>query len=208
MPDATFHTALLQGLLGRLRAGDQSAADELIRATQSRLDDLARRMLRSFPNVARWADADDLFQGAAVRLLRALDSADVADTRHFLNLAAAVMRRELIDLARHFQGPEGVGANHASVAPGATGTPPVDPPAHADAPDELDRWAALHVAAENLPVEQREVFGLRFYHRWDEARIAELFCVDERTVRRRWRAACAALGAALGDKLPDTGPPD
>jgi RNA polymerase sigma-70 factor (ECF subfamily) len=162
-------------------------------------------MLRRNPSVRRWADTADVFQNAAVRLLRALDSTPVADTRAFFNLAAAVIRRELIDLARHFHGPHGLGANHASVAPGDSAAPQAEPPAPADDPDELGRWAALHQSVEELPVEQREVFGLRFYHRWEEARIAELFGVDERTVRRRWRAACAAIHDALGGELPDGG---
>ena len=57
-------------------------------------------------------------------------------------------------------------------------------------------------AVERLPVEEREVFMLAFYHGWTQAQIAELFGVDERTVRRRWRAAGEKLHAALGGELP------
>lgn len=202
MSDPSLHTAALQDLLPRLRAGDQAARDELVRAAQSRLEELARRMLRKFPRVGRWADTDDVFVGAAMRLLRALEAVNVADTREFLNLSATVIRRELLDLARHFNGPCGIGANHDSVAPADTDAPGFEPPAPASASDEMDRWAALHAAIDRLPAEQREVFGLRFYHRWDEARIAELFGVTTRTVRRWWRSACAALAEALGE-LPD-----
>jgi len=101
MPDPSFDTVMLQDLLPRLRAGDPAARNEVIRAAQARLEELTRRMLRKFPAVARWTDADDVFSGAAMRLLRALESTPVADTRAFLNLSAAVIRRELIDLARH-----------------------------------------------------------------------------------------------------------
>src|SRR5688572_25148057 len=104
MPDPSFHTTVLHDLLLRLKAGDPAARDELVRAARGRLEELARRMLRKFPGVGRWADTDDVFQGAAMRLLRALEAVDVADTREFLNLSAAVIRRELLDLARHFQG--------------------------------------------------------------------------------------------------------
>src|SRR5687767_11441693 len=99
MSDPTFHTSQLQGLLARLRAGDQDARNELVRATQTRLESLARRMLRKFPGVIRWAETDDVFQGAVVRLLRALEKVDVANTRGFMSLAATQIRRELIDLA-------------------------------------------------------------------------------------------------------------
>ena len=70
------------------------------------------------------------------------------------------------------------------------------------APADLDRWAQFHTAVENLPSEQREVIGLTFYHGWTQAEIAELFQVDERTVRRRWQAACQALNETLGGQLP------
>jgi RNA polymerase sigma factor (sigma-70 family) len=55
---------------------------------------------------------------------------------------------------------------------------------------------------DRLPAEEREVVGLVFYHGWTQAQIAELFAVDERTVRRRWRRACGTLRDLLGD------PPD
>lgn len=193
MPDYDFDTHQLHGWQDRMAGGDAAARDELVRAARTRLETLARRMLRKFPAVARWADADDVFQAAVVRLLRSLEAEPVADTRHFLNRAATHMRRELIDLARHFHGPHGVGANHDSVP---VDGPTVHPPAPAA---DLDRWTALHTAIEQLPVAEREVFGLAFYHGWTQPRIAELFQVDERTVRRRWQSACEQLGLALGD---------
>ena len=49
-----------------------------------------------------------------------------------------------------------------------------------------------------LPVEQREVVGLVFYHGWTQAKIAELFGVDERTIRRRWSSACQKVRELVG----------
>src|SRR5262245_30745320 len=154
-------------------------------------------MLRRQPAVRRWAETGDVLQNASVRLLRALETTPVADTREFFNLAAAVIRRELIDMARHVLGPHGPGRREVS----ADGQPePVAPEAD---PGELDRWAALHEAVERLPDEHREVFGLTLYHGWTQAQIAELFGVDVRTVRRRWRAAVETLHASLGGGLPE-----
>jgi RNA polymerase sigma-70 factor (ECF subfamily) len=203
MSEPSFNTIRLQDLLARMKAGDPESRNELVRASQNRLETLARRMLRNFPKVGRWADTDDVFQGAIMRLLRALQAVEVTNTRQFLGLAATMIRRELLDLARHFQGPQGIGANHDSVSPGSGSGPGIVAVAPQEAPDQLERWASLHTAVEDLPVELRETFGLRFYHHWTEAEIAALFEVDERTVRRRWRAACEALSAALGGKLPD-----
>ena len=200
MPSSTFDTDHLRDWLERIVAGDNIARDEMIRAALSRLEHLTRRMLRKYPSVARWAETGDVLTASAVRLLRALERTAVADTRGFMNLAAAVIRRELIDLARHFHGPQGLGANHESgdLVAGAPAAAVTDPdPAH------LDRWTALHEAAEQLPAEEREVFQLRFYHGWTQERVAELLGFDVRTVRRRWRAACDALTEALGGELPE-----
>jgi RNA polymerase sigma-70 factor (ECF subfamily) len=200
MSDSAFNSVHLRTLLDRIRAGDPSARDDLLRATQGRLEQLARRMLRRFPRVRRPTDTADVYQNAVLRLLRALDAVRPDDTRGFMNLAAAQIRRELLDLARHYGGPHGLGANHASVGPNGQGLlerPDRDPGAA-----EMDRWAAFHEAVERLPAEEREVFGLTYYHGWTQAQVADLFGVDERTVRRRWRAACLALNEALGGELP------
>ncbi len=54
---------------------------------------------------------------------------------------------------------------------------------------------------DQLPVEEREVVGLVFYHGWTQAKIAELFDVDERTIRRRWSSACERLRELVGGDL-------
>jgi RNA polymerase sigma-70 factor (ECF subfamily) len=198
-----LNTPEFHRLLAGIRAGDPAARDALIRACHDRLERLARRMLRGFPNVRRWADTGDVFQNATMRLLRALDQMDVADTRGLFNLAATMIRRELIDLARHFNGPEGVGANHASHGPGDAARAVPDRPDPTTDPAKLERWTALHEAAERLPAEEREVFGLVFYHGWTQAQVGALLGIDPRTVRRRWAAACQVLHAALDGMLPE-----
>jgi len=196
-----LQTADLRLFLDRIRAGDREARNDLLRACQGRLEHLIRKMLRGHASVARWADTGDVFTNAALRLLRALEGTDVADTREFFNLAAKVIRRELLDLARHFYGPRGVGASRGP----ESDAPAPDPADSGPGPGELDRWAALHEAAEKLPADEREVFGLTLYHGWAQQQIAELLGVDERTVRRKLRSAAEKLHAALGGALPDIG---
>src|SRR4051794_11303289 len=99
-------------LLGRLRAGDDSARERLIALAEERFVALARAMLRRYPHVRRWEQTDDLLQAALVRLHRSLAVVRPGDVPHFDNLAATQIRRELIDLARRYHGPEGIGANH------------------------------------------------------------------------------------------------
>ena len=85
--------------------------------------------------------------------------------------ATEVIRRELLDLAKHYYGPLGHGTNLAAVAVGA-GPGEMAPVAPAPDPGELDRMAAFHEAAERLPAELREVFGLTYYHGMPQAEIA------------------------------------
>src|SRR3954452_1632280 len=99
-------------LLDRLRAGEDSARDRLIALAQGRFVALARAMLRRYPHVRRWEETDDLLQAALMRLHRGLAVVRPEDVPHFDNLAATQIRRELIDLARSYHGPEGIGANH------------------------------------------------------------------------------------------------
>lgn len=201
MSDPSLRTVHLHDWFRRMQAGDRMASDELLRAAGDRLEKLARRMLRAFPNVRRWADTGDVFQESVVRLLRSLEQLDPppASVQDFLNLAAAHIRRELLDLARRC----GTAKRRGDVPLDAGGSQGgFDPAASMDDPDELELWRRFHEEVEKLPVEQREVISLRFYHGWTEAEIAELFGVTERTVRRRWAAGCASLSDVLGGALP------
>ena len=111
---------------------------------------------------------------------------------------------ELLDLARQIGGREGLGANHSSTPPGdGSASQAYEAADRDDDPAELERWTRFHEAVEALPVEEREVVSLAFYHGWTHGQIAELFGVDERTVRRRWRAACLRLHDALEGHLPE-----
>jgi RNA polymerase sigma-70 factor (ECF subfamily) len=199
--DPTLDTTQLLGWQKRIRAGDTSARDELLRAAGGQLERLARNMLRRFPSVSRWAETGDVLQGALLRLLRALGEVECDSVRSFFGLAAEQLRRELIDLARHFHGRYGIGANHASgVLPGDSRAPRPEPADRADDPDELERWCAFHRAVEKLPAEEREVVGLIYYHGWTREQVAELLQVTDRTVRRWWRSAMTKLHDTLKEE--------
>jgi RNA polymerase sigma-70 factor (ECF subfamily) len=201
MADEAVNTAELNGWVDRMRAGDRAARDELLRRVGDRLERLARKMLHRFPDVRRWAQTDDVFQNAAMRLLRALEAVRPASVRDFFGLAAEQMRRELLDLARHFHGPQGAAAHHDSGALGAGGQAPApDPPDRAEDPRELEKWSAFHAGVAGLPAEEREVVGLIYYHGWTQAAVAELFGVSVRTVQRRWEDALLRLRDAIKEQ--------
>ena len=155
-------------------------------------------MLRSFPNVGRWVDADDVLQNALLRLFHTLQTTTPESMRHFVNLAALQIRRELLDLARHFRNRLDQPAGGSTCDDGAVEATD----RHSEAASDLDRWSAFHEQVDQLPIEEREVIGLTFYHGWTQIQIAELFGVDERTIRRRWRSACLKLSEALGSQFP------
>src|SRR5437763_11106175 len=107
-----LRTTELRDLLGRVAAHDSTARDELLRRTAGNLERLTRKMLGAYPSVRRWEETGDVVQNATLRLLRALEAVRPENPRQFFGLAAEQIRRELIDLARHYYGAHGVGANH------------------------------------------------------------------------------------------------
>ena len=202
MPDPMIDTIRMQACVERWQIGDRAAADELIRAVAPRLEHLTRKMLRGFPAVREWNDSADILQASLLRLLNTLQKLRPSSTRHFYNLAGVHIRRELLDLARHFAGeklrrlPQG-GPSEDSHADGQFEQ--VDPTTQ---DRDFDLWCHFHEAADQLPTEEREVLGLVFYHGWKQSQIAELLQVDERTVRRRWQSACVQIHQLVGNELP------
>jgi RNA polymerase sigma factor (sigma-70 family) len=155
----------------------------------------------ALPQAQRWAQTDDVLQNALLRLLRSLQKVQPASVRDFLGLAALEIRRELLDLARHFYGSQGVGANHASQAAGSDRSADVpEPEAQTDDPDDLERWQAFHEGVEGLPIEEREVVSLIYYHGLTQVEVANLFQLGERTIRRRWESALVILHRRLHDQ--------
>jgi RNA polymerase sigma-70 factor (ECF subfamily) len=187
----------LQGWLERLGAGDESALDELIRHVSDRLQRLTHQLLAGHPAVKRWAQTDDVLQGALMRLVRAVRNVRPASLRDFFALATQQIRWELIDLARHLYGPEGEGANHAS----ASGSVPELADSSPDGA-ALAEWGELHRHIGELPEEQREVVGLLFYQGLSQQEAATLLGVAVRTVQRRWHAALVALQQSCHGEWP------
>jgi RNA polymerase sigma-70 factor (ECF subfamily) len=196
-------TQHLQEVLDRWQAGDRAAADALCRRVARRFELLARKMIGRFPGVRVLADTDDVFQDAMVRLLHTLTKLRPATTRDLFNLAAVHLRRTLLDLTRRVAArPDLYRRLPASQANDSCADPLDNLPDLVRPPEDLERWCRFHEAIERLPTAEREVMGLVFYHGWSQKQIAELFQVDERTVRRWWRHACDRVTGALDGRLP------
>lgn len=201
MPDSSLHTTLLRRWVERIRAGDLSARDELLRATHDRLERLARKMLRGYPAVKRWEETGDLLQNAVLRLLHALREVEPTSVRDFFGLAAEQMRRELLDLARHYRVRQMQRLRCAADPEGSSAAATVlEPRAEAEDRDELEKWCAFHETVERLPVEEREVVGLIYYHGWTQSEVAEHLHMSKRSVQRHWSAAMLKLHELLKDR--------
>lgn len=117
----------LQPIIDRMVAGDGTAIPALIDRSCERLRKLTRKMLKSCPGVKPWEDTDDVQQGAAIRLHRSLEAVKPATVQAFFGLAAVQLRRQLVDLFRHYHGPEGEAENRAEDVPdGKSAMPPSD----------------------------------------------------------------------------------
>jgi RNA polymerase sigma-70 factor (ECF subfamily) len=199
-------TSLLQSLLLRVNAGDPAARAQLLEHTRGRLVRLAHTMLRDFPRVRRWEETDDVLQNALLRLLQGLERVAPATVADYFRLATRQLRRELLDLVRHYYGPHGLGAHHSSQAPGGTsGDSPGPVPEAADTtqdPGRLAAWAEFHERVAALAEPEREVFELLWYHGLTQAEAAEVLQVSVPTVKRRWLAARLDLQEALRGEPP------
>jgi RNA polymerase sigma-70 factor (ECF subfamily) len=196
-----FQTIQLHELIDRIQKGNEDARDELIRSVGNSLERLARKMLQRYPGVHRWEETGDVLQNALLRLLRAVQEIKPPTMRDFFGLAAEQVRRELIDLARHYRSNKGLGTNLASHGDSILRDLEIADPALEE--DNLERWHDFHEAVHRLPAEEREVMGLVFYHGWTQAQIAEFFQTSERTIRRRWQSACLKVEQMVRGGLPD-----
>jgi RNA polymerase sigma factor (sigma-70 family) len=199
-------TARLERCLDRLRAGDRQASRELLEHTCGRLTELAHVMLRSYARLKRWAETDDVVQSAVLRLSRALEKVTPPTLADYYRLAALQIRRELLDLVRHYYGPLGQGGRHQSNA-GEPLSGEAAPPLYERAdttldPDRLAAWAEFHRTVQDLPEEEQAVFDLVWYQGLGHTEAAALLNVCARTVKRRWHAACLKLHGVLGSELP------
>ena len=155
------------------------------------------------PRRPRWEQTDDVLQNALIRLLRALEDVRPASVRHFFALTAEQVRRELIDLARHYYGPQGPGAKHATHTDADDQDGPAyERPDYSHEPSALASWCEFHEQVRRLPEEEREVVDLLFYQGLTQAEAAGLLQVTVRTVQRRWQAALVNLHQVLKGQWP------
>jgi RNA polymerase sigma factor (sigma-70 family) len=193
-------TAHVADLLAKLRDGDPGSVQTLIEVSMRRMQVLAKRISQNLPGVKRWEQTDDLVQNSMIRLWKALEKNRPATPLDYYRLASTIIRRELIDLSRHYYGPEGLGANLARTANAVDSqfVSPVDlKTEQTNEPSKLASWTEFHNYIESLDDEQRSLFDLLWYQGLTLTQAAELLGSSERTVRRRWKLARFGLYEAV-----------
>lgn len=182
----------IQSLIEGVQKGSPGSKEALLDHACERLLRLTRKMLGNYPNLRRWEQTDDVFQNSILKLHRSLEKVELQSVRHFFNLAAVHIRRELIDLSRHHNGPEGIGKNHH------TDQQPPDEKggsvhAMAAEPEDLAEWSEFHQRVDHLPEDEKEVVNLLFYEGLQQDEAATVLGVSTRTVKRRWQSARVRL---------------
>jgi RNA polymerase sigma-70 factor (ECF subfamily) len=192
-------TQRLQECLARLEAGDEAARDELFTLTWDRLLNLTHKILHgSYARVRPFEETEDVAQNARLRLMRALESVVPKSVRDFYGLASLHIRRELLDLCRHYFGRPG--HEHKRVIPVHDDGTQDGPKEQSDTtydPHKLAVWTAFHERVDTLPDAEREVVELLWYQELTQEEAAEVLNVDRSTVKRRWLAARLKLAEVL-----------
>ena len=205
--DATAPTdgGEVTALLRSARGGDALASERLFELVYAELKRLARAQLAragrggGARGEREIVDTTALVHEAYFRLASPAGFA-VADRRHFLNLAARVMRHLLVDFARQ----RGAGKRGGELVAVAL----------SDAAEIAERRSQVEISAELLALDAAlaglersapdlaRLVELRFFVGLPLEEIAGILERSERTLKRDWRRARAFLLAQLGGAPP------
>lgn len=168
-------------LLDDLRQGRSGALDRLLSVVYDELRTLAGSQLRR-ERPEHTLRATALVHEAYLKLSGGV-GLDVADRSHFMAVAARAMRQVLVDHARRRAAAKRGGGLHRTTLTDGTASVEL----------RAEELLALDQALEGLEERQRQVVEMRFFAEMEEAEIARVLGVSERTVRRDWVKARAWL---------------
>jgi RNA polymerase sigma factor (sigma-70 family) len=192
-------TAAVQRYLDAL-AGDQPAEpivrallDRSVRRLQMLCANLLYRKYRRLTLPPLNLQPDEMLDAVVERLLKAMRSVRPQTVRQFFAMVNQHMRWELNDVARRLdEQPSAVEVWEDMV--------PV-PPASSDSELTPDGRRILK-AIDELPEDEREVFGLVHIQGLMQGEVAEVLGVSVRTVQRRLNSSLLLLAKELDDLRP------
>jgi len=194
-------TARINRLLERGAVGDDSVYGEVLDCAVERVYALTQRMMGRYPKLRRWEESDDVLQTVVIRLHQSLEEVRPDSVPQLMKLAATQIRRTLIDLVRHYFGPEGIGTRHHSDAIDSSHS------AHqavsqtqkgtAEEPETLEQWLIFHESVEQLAADERQIFELIWYGNMTQQQVSKLLDISPSTVKRRMRSVRLQLAAIL-----------
>src|SRR6516164_677464 len=196
---AEHTTAAVQRYLDAL-AGDQPAdpivralLDRSVRRLQLLCTSLLYRKYRRLTSPPLNLQPEEMLDAVVERLLKAMRSVRPQTVRQFFALVNQHMRWELNDVARRLdEQPTAVEVREDLVsAPASSGS--------ALTPDGRRMLQAI----DNLPEDEREVFGLVHIQGLAQGEAAEVLGVSVRTVQRRLNRSLLLLAEQLDDLRPD-----
>jgi RNA polymerase sigma-70 factor (ECF subfamily) len=193
-------TAIVQRYLDALE-GDAPAGPivrDLLGRAVRRLEGLCAIMLhRNYPRLTRPPSnlkTKEMLGGVVEGLLKAMESVRPRTVRQFFALANQHMRWQLNDLARRLDDrPVAVELSEECL---------LDPASSASGLSQDER--RMLEAIDNLPEDEREVFGLVRLQGLTQAEAAEVLDVTIKTVQRRLNRASILLSEELDGLRPTT----
>ena len=198
---STEHTtAAVQRYLNAL-AGDQPSEpivrallDRSVRRLQQLCGNLLYRQYRRLTLPPLNLQPDELLSAVVERLLKAMRTARPETVRGFFALVNQHMRWELNDLARRLDEQPAVVQLDEGLVPA---------PPSSDSVLTRDGRRMLE-AIENLPEDEREVFGLVRVQGMTHPEAAEVLGVSPKTVQRRLNRSLLLLAKELDQLRPET----
>lgn len=192
-----MRTQDLEDRLAKLRAGDDSARDELVSLCEERVRVLARKMFRSrFSRLRRWEQTDDVYQQVILRLHKSLAEVQPETAAQFYGLAAKHIKWTLLSMVNKHDGPQADAAHHHT--DGTNSDPAYARSSDSDTePKSLQEWEHVYEAIDKLPEDQKVIVNLLYFDGLTQVEAAEALGVTERTVRRHWIKAKLVLNDLL-----------
>ena len=167
-------------LLRRMKAGDQNAESELFELLYNDLRRIARRVLsKERPN--QTLTPTGLVHCAYLEL-RTIDPEAFQDHRHFMRVAAKVMRQLLVDNARAYKAAKRSGGLQRVMLKDSLLASESDADMVLAVSDSLERLRS------NAP-ERHDVVELHYFAGYTFEEVANILGISDRTAKRHWDIA-------------------